>query len=86
MRSAGTAFDVVVSDYLMAGRNGVDVLRAARELQPRAVRVLLTSNPPADIGDVIASGVVHRCLLKPFQEIEKTLEALAPAAIDELDP
>ena len=34
--------DIVISDYLMPGMNGVDVLKKARSLQPEAMRVLLT--------------------------------------------
>src|SRR5262245_9414212 len=34
--------DIVISDYLMSGINGVDVLKKARSLQPEAMRILLT--------------------------------------------
>lgn len=34
--------DIVISDYLMPGMNGVDVLKQARSLQPEAMRILLT--------------------------------------------
>ena len=34
--------DIVVSDYVMPGINGVDVLKQARSLQPEAMRILLT--------------------------------------------
>ena len=34
--------DIVISDYLMPGMNGVDVLKEARSLQPEAMRILLT--------------------------------------------
>lgn len=34
--------DIVISDYLMPGINGVDVLKKARSLQPEAMRILLT--------------------------------------------
>ena len=34
--------DIVISDYLMPGMNGVDVLKKARSLQPEAMRILLT--------------------------------------------
>jgi len=62
----GVSLDVVVSDYRMPGRSGADVLLAASRIQPVAVRVLLTSDPPADIEELIAAGVVHNCVLKPF--------------------
>lgn len=34
--------DVVVSDYLMPGMNGIDLLKEVRRLQPEAARILLT--------------------------------------------
>ena len=34
--------DIVISDYLMPGINGLDVLKKARSLQPEAMRILLT--------------------------------------------
>jgi len=37
-----TAADVVISDYLMPGLNGIDLLKEARQLQPDAARILLT--------------------------------------------
>jgi len=66
LRDPGVWLDLVVSDYRMPGRNGVDVLLAASRIQPVAVRVLLTSAPPADIEELIAAGVIHSCVLKPF--------------------
>lgn len=38
----GTPIDVVISDFLMPQMNGIDFLRAVKELQPEAVRILLT--------------------------------------------
>jgi len=37
-----TRVDVVVSDYLMPGMNGIDLLKEVRRLQPDAARILLT--------------------------------------------
>lgn len=37
-----TPVDIVISDYLMPGFNGVEVLKTARSLQPEAMRILLT--------------------------------------------
>ena len=38
------AVDVVVSDYLMPGINGIQLLMKAKELQPESSRVLLTGH------------------------------------------
>lgn len=37
-------FDVVVSDYLMPGINGIQLLKKAKEARPEASRILLTGH------------------------------------------
>jgi adenylate cyclase len=37
-----TLVDIVISDYMMPGINGMDLLKKARALQPQAMRILLT--------------------------------------------
>jgi DNA-binding NarL/FixJ family response regulator len=37
------AFDAVLSDYRMPGRNGLDVLKEAHRLQPTAKRIMFTA-------------------------------------------
>ena len=41
-RGRETTFDLVMSDYRMPGMNGVEFLAAFKELQPDAIRVILT--------------------------------------------
>jgi len=78
MLAPDTELDAVVSDYRMPGPDGVEVLAAASRLQPRAVRMLLTGSPPENIQKLIDSGLVHCCVLKPFQaSLPRRLEALA---------
>jgi len=36
--------DVVISDYLMPKMNGIQLLKAAKEIQPEATRILLTGH------------------------------------------
>jgi len=47
----GNTVDVVISDYLMPGMNGIQMLGKSKELQPEATRVLLTGH--ADKGSAI---------------------------------
>lgn len=42
--AAGNTVDVVVSDYLMPGMNGIQLLGRIKETQPEASRVLLTGH------------------------------------------
>lgn len=78
--------DVVVSDQRMPGVTGVEVLRAARELRPRAARLLLTgySDMSAIVGS-INEGEVFRFVKKPWVngELRATLVAALKASGDE---
>jgi DNA-binding NtrC family response regulator len=62
---ASEPIDVVVSDYQMPGRDGLDVLKAAARLQPQAHRIMISGDPPRDIASLVARGVVHQFHWKP---------------------
>ncbi|HSW14855.1 MAG TPA: response regulator [Solimonas sp.] len=81
-------FDVIVSDQRMPDVTGVDVLRAARELRPRSVRLLLTgySDLTAIIG-CINEGEIFRFISKPWGNTElRATIAAAVAAADVVPP
>jgi response regulator RpfG family c-di-GMP phosphodiesterase len=73
--------DLVVSDMRMPGMDGAQFLQQMRELQPDAVRILLTGY--ADISSTIAAingGQIHRYIAKPWDDNDIVLvvrEALA---------
>lgn len=76
-------FEVVVSDQRMPDVPGVEVLRAARELQPQAIRMLLTGY--SDLNAIIASineGEIFRFIPKPWtnSELRETIAAAVRAA------
>jgi len=80
-------FDVIVSDQRMPGITGVEVLRAAREAQPQAIRMLLTGY--SDLNAIIASineGEIFRFIPKPWvnSELRETVAAAVRAAAVEL--
>lgn len=79
----GGRFDVVVSDQRMPGITGVEVLRAARDTQPQAIRMLLTGY--SDLNAIIASineGEIFRFIPKPWinGELRETVAAAVRAA------
>jgi len=67
-------FSVIIADQRMPRMTGVELLRAARELQPDAVRIVLSAY--TDLEDLIAAinaGEVWRYLVKPWEPHELKL-------------
>lgn len=61
-----SVFDVVVSDYELPDGTGADVLRSARQLQPDAPRLLVTSHTEwSAAARAVNEGEVFRVLEKP---------------------
>ncbi len=75
--------DVIVSDQRMPQMNGVEFLRTAKSLRPRAIRVLLTgySDLNAILG-AINEGEIFRYINKPWSnaDLRETIAAAADAA------
>lgn len=81
--------DVIVSDQRMPGMTGVEVLREAREIAPRAVRILLTGYADlAAIEHAINEAEVFRYLMKPCprdqlrEVVELAIDASRTAALE----
>ncbi len=75
---------VVLSDQKMPGIEGVEFLRQVRELEPRAIRMLVTAYGDARIlGDAINAGNIYRYIPKPWEPedmrltIQRAIEAYA---------
>lgn len=75
--------DVIVSDQRMPEMNGVEFLRQARALRPRAIRILLTgySDLNAILG-AINEGEIFRYINKPWSnnDLRQTIADAADAA------
>ncbi|TXH05912.1 MAG: response regulator [Nevskiaceae bacterium] len=66
--------DVIVSDQRMPGMTGIELLRAARELNPHAMRILLTGY--SDLNAIIGSineGEIFRFVNKPWSNEDLSL-------------
>jgi DNA-binding NtrC family response regulator len=75
--------DVIVSDQRMPGMTGIEMLRAARELNASAMRILLTGY--ADLNAIIGSineGEIFRFVNKPWsnEDLTSTVARAAAAA------
>jgi two-component system, probable response regulator PhcQ len=65
------AFDVVVSDFRMPQQDGVAFLREVREVQPRAVPMIVSGS--ADVATLVRAvndAQVFRYILKPWSDGE----------------
>lgn len=66
MVSREEPFALIVSDMRMPGMNGVEFLRAAKQISPNSVRIMLTGNSDQQTAvDAVNDGQVFRFLTKP---------------------
>lgn len=68
-RLRGEAFHVIVSDFMMPGMSGGELLKEARALHPDSIRIMLTGH--ADVNAVVAAvktGAVYKFILKPWND------------------
>lgn len=77
------AVDVIVSDQRMPGMTGIELLRAARDLNPNAMRILLTGY--SDLNAIIGSineGEIFRFVNKPWsnEDLSVTVARAVAAA------
>ena len=72
-----TAYDLVLSDYRMPGLNGVQFLKAVRQIQPDAARLILSGYADLNglIGAINEAGI-SRFISKPWNDYE-LISALA---------
>jgi DNA-binding NtrC family response regulator len=65
------AFDLILSDYRMPEMDGVAFLSASRELQPDAVRLILSAQADLKglIGAINEAGV-QRFIMKPWDDLD----------------
>jgi len=63
--------DIVVSDQLMPGMTGLQLLRAVRQRRPYAARIMLTGHADLDTAmDAIRNRDIDRFLTKPWDDLE----------------
>lgn len=63
-------FAVVICEFVLAGEDGLSVLRRVREASDKVVTVLITTYPGGDVSAKAESEGVDRILFKPFSTME----------------
>ena len=66
---AGQPVDVIVSDQRMPGMLGADFLRAAKELYPDTIRIMLSGYTELQsVTDAVNEGAIYKFLTKPWED------------------
>lgn len=75
--------DVVVSDFMMPGMNGIEMLQEVAPRWPRVRRCLLTAQAEKELLEAsLADGLLHAAFTKPWdnRSLVEELKQLATAA------
>ncbi|HET6720415.1 MAG TPA: response regulator, partial [Rhodocyclaceae bacterium] len=78
------AVEVVISDYMMPGMNGAELLKKIKALYPETIRIMLTGH--ADTGAVMGAineGAVYKFILKPWNDDD--LRVTVALALEQYD-
>nr|WP_297401166.1 ATPase, T2SS/T4P/T4SS family [uncultured Marinobacter sp.] len=61
--------ELIMTDFMMPGMNGSDLLREVRERWPHTIRIMLTGHANTDaVMGSIKDGAVYRFILKPWND------------------
>lgn len=64
-----TPCHLMISDYMMPGMNGVELLRKVKELHPEMMRIMLTGHADTNaVMGAIKDGAVYKFILKPWND------------------
>ncbi|HEX6362504.1 MAG TPA: diguanylate cyclase, partial [Albitalea sp.] len=74
LAAEGADVPLVISDHIMPGMKGTELLVRLHALQPRMVKILLTGQADVDaVGHAVNAANLYRLLTKPWQETDLVL-------------
>lgn len=78
------ALDVIITDFRMPGKDGVEVLTEAQRLHPHSQRVILSGYFDAPkVNNAMKQGIVMLCLYKPWDDIDLKIQVKQLLSIKE---
>lgn len=81
---AGEKFHLIISDHMMPGMSGTELLQKVRAEYPDTIRIMLTGHADtAAVMGAIKEGAVYRFILKPAQEDD--LRVTVALALEQYD-
>ncbi len=70
-RAGEAAFEVIMADYRMPQMTGIELLRGVRQVQPHAVRMILSASSDFETLQAAINEIeVHRFLAKPWVDAD----------------
>jgi two-component system cell cycle response regulator len=78
-----TPFPLVITDVIMGGMNGLDLLREIKHIDSDALVVIMTSQASLEIATAALREGAYDFLVKPFEDLI-LISALASRAVDKL--
>lgn len=77
-------FQLIISDHMMPGITGAELLQKVRDLYPDTIRIMLTGNADTSaIMGAVKEGAVYRFILKPAQDDD--LRITVALALEQFD-
>jgi CheY-like chemotaxis protein len=81
------AFVAIISDHLMPGMTGLELMREVKRRFPPCVKIIITGFMPERVAEALGAGEIDRFMTKPWENSE--LRSALQAALAEqvgLDP
>ncbi len=66
---SNTHFHLMITDYMMPGMSGAELLREAKKIRPEMIRIMLTGHADTSaVMGAVKDGAVYKFILKPWND------------------